>query len=124
MFSYQQARELVLLRTTALSREAQTESISLLKALGRILAQEILTDRDYPPFDRSIRDGYAVSAVDTHPGATLRCVGELKAGDTPCMRVEPGTCIQMFVWPKLAKAKATQAPATKVRIRRNCTSKS
>jgi molybdopterin molybdotransferase len=96
VFSYQQARELVILRTTALSREAQSESISLLKALGRILAQEILTDRDYPPFDRSIRDGYAVSAVDTHPGATLRCVGELKAGDTPCMRVEPGTCIQIM----------------------------
>ena len=63
---------------------AQTESISLLNGTqAASSAQEILTDRDYPPFDRSIRDGYAVRAADTHPGATLRCIGELKAGDTP-----------------------------------------
>ena len=96
MLSYQQARELVISRTTALSRKPQTESIPLLAAQGRILAQEIMADRDYPPFNRSIRDGYAVRSADTNPGATLHCIGELKAGDTPAVAVQPGTCIQIM----------------------------
>ena len=96
MLSYQQARELVISRTTQLSREPQPESVPLLNALGRVLAQEILADRDYPPFNRAIRDGYAVRSNDTRAGAQLNCIGELKAGDTPTTAVESGTCIQIM----------------------------
>ena len=96
MLSYQQARELVISRVGATTPELQTESVPLLNAVNSVLAQDILADRDYPPFDRSIRDGYAVRAVDTHPGASLRCIGELKAGDTPATAVQPGTCIQIM----------------------------
>ena len=96
MLSYQQAREMVISRLAAYTQEPRTEFIPLLAAHGRILAETILSDRDYPPFNRSIRDGYAVRAADTHPGATLRCFGELKAGDTPSTSVERGTCIQIM----------------------------
>jgi len=96
VLSYQQARELVISRITALFPEPPTESIALLNALGRVLAQDIPADRDYPPFHRSIRDGYAVRAADTRPGAALRLIGELKAGDTPAGSVEPGTCVQIM----------------------------
>ena len=96
MLSYQQARELVISRIAAFSGSPATESIPLREALGRVLAQDILADRDYPPFDRSIRDGYAVRSADTHPGATVRAIGELKAGDTPTSPVKPGTCIQIM----------------------------
>src|SRR5262245_51282480 len=96
MLSYQQAREMVISRLAALARKPQTEVIPLLASQGRILAQDILSDRDYPPFDRSIRDGYAVHAAATHPGATLHCIGELKAGDTPSTSVQPGTCVQIM----------------------------
>jgi molybdopterin molybdotransferase len=96
MLSYQQAREMVISRLAALMREPRTESVPVLAAQGRILAEDILADRDYPPFDRSIRDGYSVRAADTHPGATLHCIGELKAGDTPSTTVPSGTCIQIM----------------------------
>jgi len=96
VLSYQQARELVISRIAAFSGSPATESIPLREALGRVLAQDILADRDYPPFDRSIRDGYAVRSADTHPGATVRAIGELKAGDTPTSPVKPGTCIQIM----------------------------
>jgi molybdopterin molybdotransferase len=102
MLSYQQAREMVISRLAALRREPRTEFIPLLAAQGRILGQDILSDRDYPPFDRSIRDGYAVRAADTHSGATLRCIGELKAGDTPSTTIQPGTCIQIMTGAALA----------------------
>ena len=96
MLSYQLARELVAARVLAIPRELQTESAHLLVAQDRVLAADILSDRDYPPFDRSIRDGYALRSSDAHPGATLHCVGELKAGDTPSTTVTPGACIQIM----------------------------
>ncbi len=55
------------------------ETLPLGEAHGRILAQELLADRDQPPFDRSTRDGYAVHAADLpHP---LKLVGAIRAGE-------------------------------------------
>src|SRR5579859_580439 len=96
MLSYQQARETVICRIRAIPRAVANETVPLREALHRILAQEIISDRDYPPFDRSIRDGYAVRAADTNPGAQLKCIGELKAGDPPTIAVVQGTCIQIM----------------------------
>ncbi len=76
----------------ALSREI----IPLNDSLGRTLAQEIRADRPYPPFDRSIRDGFAIRCSDVTTGAKLKCIGELKAGDTPKIYVAPGTCLQIM----------------------------
>lgn len=51
------------------------------RALGRILSEPVVSDRNYPPFNRSIRDGFAVRASDaTGPGAKLRLIGESRAG--------------------------------------------
>jgi molybdopterin molybdotransferase len=87
------ARELGLI---AYPDSLRREILPLRDSLGRILADEIRADRPYPPFDRSIRDGFAVRAADITPGAKLRCIGELKAGDTPQISVTPGTCIQIM----------------------------
>jgi molybdopterin molybdotransferase len=96
MIGYREARELVVSRVTGLGGVLETESVPLREALGRVLAHDIVSDRDYPPFDRSIRDGYAVHAADTGPGAQLKCIGELKAGDTPSVSVSAGNCIQIM----------------------------
>jgi len=57
------------------------ETLALLQAAGRVLAEPIAADRDIPPFPRSTRDGYAVRATDlaTLP-AQLKVIGEIKAG--------------------------------------------
>jgi molybdopterin molybdotransferase len=57
------------------------ETLALLQAAGRVLAEPIAADRDIPPFPRSTRDGYAVRAADlaTLP-AKLQVIGEIKAG--------------------------------------------
>ena len=86
-------RELGLLAgPTSLKREI----VALSDSLGRNLANEIRADRPYPPFDRSIRDGFAVRSADVAPGAKLKCIGELKAGDSPQIPVIPGTCVQIM----------------------------
>jgi molybdopterin molybdotransferase len=96
MLSYQQARETVIARLKSDLRSSGTEAVALADSLCRVLAREIQSDRDYPPFDRSIRDGYAVQAASTRPGAKLNCIGELKAGDAPAISVTDGTCVQIM----------------------------
>jgi molybdopterin molybdotransferase len=60
-----------------------TESVELLAAAGRVLAEPVAADRDLPPFARSTRDGYAVRSADLiHLPATLEWVAEIKAGET------------------------------------------
>jgi molybdopterin molybdotransferase len=60
-----------------------TESVDLLWAAGRVLAQSVSADRDFPPFPRSTRDGYAVRAADlVQLPATLGVIGEIKAGES------------------------------------------
>ncbi len=67
----------------------EVETIDLLAGLGRVLAEGILADRDFPPFARATRDGYAVRAADLAlVPAWLEVVDEVKAGDWP----EPGVC--------------------------------
>lgn len=71
-------------------------SVSVWDALGLVLAQEIKTDREYPPFDRSTRDGYAVRSKEVAPGTKLKCAGEIKAGDTVKEALPPRTCAQIM----------------------------
>jgi molybdopterin molybdotransferase len=49
-----------------------------LQALGRVISENVPADRDYPPFTRSARDGFAVRAADL-PGE-LAIIGEVRAG--------------------------------------------
>src|ERR1700722_10541570 len=81
MLSYEDARRKVIEVTAALGFTPARETLALARACGRVLAQPVVADRDYPPFDRSTRDGFAVRAQDVAaPGATLTCIGEAKAG--------------------------------------------
>src|ERR1700674_5774223 len=73
-----------------------TAVVSVWDALGLVLAQQVKTDREYPPFDRSTRDGYAVRSKEAAPGAVLKCVGEIKAGDTVKEALAAGACLQIM----------------------------
>jgi molybdopterin molybdotransferase len=82
LLSFSEARQTVEQYASALT-PTQPEMLSLLEALGLVLAEELRADRDFPPFPRSTRDGFAVRAADVAtPPAHLRCIGEIKAGAT------------------------------------------
>jgi molybdopterin molybdotransferase len=67
------------------------------RVLGRIVAEDVRADRNYPPFNRSMRDGFALRAADAaQPGAKLRLIGESRAGVAFDGLVEPGTCVQIM----------------------------
>jgi molybdopterin molybdotransferase len=96
MLTYEQGRRTVIEQVEKARGPRAAVNISIWDALSFVLAEEVKTDRDYPPFHRSIRDGYAVRAAEAVPGATLRCVAEIKAGDTVTQPLASGTCVQIM----------------------------
>lgn len=75
--SYDEALELVL----ALAPKVDDESIALDDASGRTLRQDIIADRDQPPFNRSAMDGFAVRSGDVIGAHAI--TGEVPAGRSP-----------------------------------------
>ncbi len=86
--SFEEARHLVEQHALGV-HPGEVETVDLLASSGRVLAEAIAADRDFPPFARATRDGYAVRAADlAQVPARLEVLGEVKAGDWP----EPGKC--------------------------------
>jgi molybdopterin molybdotransferase len=75
-----------------------TEEVSLEKAAGRVLAEAVVADRDFPPTDRSAMDGFAVRSADFEGrGSHLSVVGEVPAGDSAeGIEVGPGQAVRIF----------------------------
>src|SRR5579864_990025 len=97
MLSYSDARQKVIEVAGSLPRPMQLTRVEIEQAFGRILAGPVHADRDYPPFDRSTRDGFAVRAADAQaPGARLECVGELRAGGHIELTVLAGQCVEIM----------------------------
>ena len=75
----------------------QTEIIPILESPGRVLAESIRADRDFPPFPRSTRDGYAVRSQDVAaPPVKLHCKGQVKAGSSFAGTVGAGDCVEIM----------------------------
>lgn len=82
-------------------RVLQTEECELLDALERVLAEDVASTDDIPPFDNSAMDGYAVVAADVAGAsedtpATLAVLEDLPAGYVTEVGVEPGTAIRIM----------------------------
>ena len=95
--SFQQALSTVREKLSAAGAAAAVEVVSLDGVRGRVLATDVVADRDYPPFHRSTRDGYAVRAADLAAlPATLECAGAVRAGEHFGDKVAPGQCVSIM----------------------------
>ena len=71
--------------------EPRSVPMPLSQAQGLHLAQDVTADRDYPPFDKSLMDGYAVRSADMQAIPTeLRLVGEVAAGGESSQSLQAG----------------------------------
>ncbi|MDJ0763963.1 MAG: molybdopterin molybdotransferase MoeA [Myxococcota bacterium] len=69
----------------------EIQMVPLDAAIGQVLAQDIASDVDVPPFDKASMDGFAVRSADVaQPPATLDVVMDVPAGGVPTGRLEPG----------------------------------
>jgi molybdopterin molybdotransferase len=88
MHSVAAAQDEVLRRTTPLSPR---EVVLGAGALGLVLAEEVVSDLDLPPFDKAMMDGIAVRSADCGgAGVTLRVVETITAGRMPARPVGTG----------------------------------
>jgi len=93
MIAFEDALSIVLSEVTTLP----AEGVVLAEALGRVLAEDVASDRDLPPFDRSAMDGYAVRAADVAAApVALEVVGEVRAGQWPAFVVGPGQAARIM----------------------------
>ncbi len=66
-------------------------------ALGQVLAVDVASDVDSPPFAKALMDGYAVRAADLAGGpVALKLVGEVAAGAMPTVAVGPGEAVTVY----------------------------
>jgi molybdopterin molybdotransferase len=109
VLKFQQARETVIAQVKAHLgaqegaelRLLPTETVPLFESLGRVLAKPVHADRDFPPFPRSTRDGFAVRSADVVAdvpalAARLRRIGEAKAGEAFTGTVGPMECVEIM----------------------------
>jgi molybdopterin molybdotransferase len=94
MLSVAEAQAIVLQHTRPLSPVQVTLGPG---TLGQVLAEDIASDLDMPPFDKSLMDGYAVRAADLVDGkATLTVLEEVTAGMVPSKSVAAGQAIRIM----------------------------
>ena len=97
MLSYTEARQKVIQVAEARRGELIRQAVELRKGLGRVLAEDVTADRDYPPFDRATRDGFAVRSSDlTGTSPRVRVIGESRAGTPFNGTVSRGQCVQIM----------------------------
>jgi molybdopterin molybdotransferase len=90
MITFEEAIETVLANTPT----PQTETVPLSQANGRILMQDVLSDHDMPPFNKSAMDGYACRKADL-PGP-LHCLETIAAGAVPQNVINEGRCARIM----------------------------
>jgi molybdopterin molybdotransferase len=97
--SFPEARHIVEQQARQLAPPG-VEAVDLLQAPGRVLAEPLVADRDFPPFARAVRDGYAVRSADLAVlPARLQVAGEIKAGAPPESfqgRICPGQAVEIM----------------------------
>lgn len=107
----ERARERVLARFEPL----EGESVALLEAFGRVLAEDVVAGQDIPPFSNSAMDGYAVRGEEVLEASRGRPVrlqlrGEIAAGTVPTTEVEPGTAIRIMTGAPMPPGADTVVP--------------
>jgi molybdopterin molybdotransferase len=72
------------------------ERVSLRRAVGRVLAENVTANRSQPPFDASSMDGYALHRAEVEPDAMFKVIGEAAAGHRFDGIVKPGQAVRIF----------------------------
>ncbi|MCX2719604.1 molybdopterin molybdotransferase MoeA [Lentiprolixibacter aurantiacus] len=93
MIHYSEALELVLQH----ARDYGIERVHLKKAVGRVLAENIQADRDFPPFNRATKDGIVLNYSAVENGRRVfEISGILPAGTPASVLEDQETCMEIM----------------------------
>jgi molybdenum cofactor synthesis domain-containing protein len=117
-----EARHIIQATVRAIDR---VERLSLLEATGRVLASEIVSTVDVPPFARAAMDGYAVRAEDTtRAPVVLHRIEQVFTGQVAQRSIGAGECIEIATGAPLpdgadavVMVEDTEASGDEIRVR-------
>ncbi len=93
MITVEEAERIILEKTIAIS----TEKVNIDVALGRVLAEDLCADRDFPPFNRVMMDGIAIQFSQTKNGQnTFEIEATAAAGNPQKTLKNPQKCIEVM----------------------------
>jgi molybdopterin molybdotransferase len=97
----------------------ECEIVPVAQAAGHVLGQAVTSDCDVPSFDRSMMDGIAVRAEDTHGASTynrlpLQMIGEVLPGRRPTISVGAGQAVRIMTGAPIPTGATAVLPAEKV----------
>ena len=91
MIPFQKAYNIVISKTNPLGK---TEEVTLLQSIGRVLAQDVVSDINMPPFRKTAVDGFACRMADI--GDKLEIIEVIPAGVMPTKTVGKGQCSKIM----------------------------
>lgn len=92
MISFEEALRLVQLDI----EPTGTENVVLAECQGRVLAADVFSDTDMPPFNKAAVDGYACRRQDLSDGVILNIEEIISAGSVPAKVIEAGCCAKIM----------------------------
>ena len=119
LLPFEKALESVL---SSVNRTTPVERLPVASAVGRILAQDVKATFNYPIFDNSAMDGFAVRSADTRKAspenpAVLEIVGEISAGEFCEEPLEEGKAYKIFTGAPLPPGADAVVEIEKVEVR-------
>ncbi len=97
----------------SLQKFDRSEFVGLMESHGRVLADDLVAEADYPAHPTSSMDGYAFKFEDTNE---LKILSSLAAGDDPNMKVGAGECVKTFTGSLMSDGSDTLVPIENVEV--------
>lgn len=113
MISVLEAEQIILSH----KKDYGTELLPFLAARGRVLAENIVADRDFPPYNRVTMDGIAIRFADFEAGCRSFTIALTQAaGDAPPTHLAPNACIEIMTGAACSSATDTVIPYEHLQI--------
>jgi molybdopterin molybdotransferase len=124
MLSVKNAETIIFNAIRSFSQESDVEIVDLLTAFHRILATPIISCLDFPHWDNSAMDGFAVRYQDVQNSspenpASLEVVAEIPAGYQPQITIKPGQAARIFTGAIMPKGADTVIIQEKTNLEEN-----
>ncbi len=92
------------------------EQVGLDAAVGRVLRQTVVAERDQPPFDRVMMDGIAISFSDIDQGIRRFPIQATQAAGDKQLTLEPGHCIEIMTGASLPQQADCIVPVERISV--------
>jgi len=92
------------------------ESVDVANLAGRVLRQDVVAERDQPPFDRVMMDGIAIAYSDYAEGARTFPIQATQAAGDPALRLETGGAIEIMTGASLPENADCIIPVERIRV--------